>query len=57
MASKVKEPSKSDIPVEDRCEDFEKIWRRTYYEVLKYWNVVEEKPITDISQLDGYLTD
>jgi len=56
MASN-KEPGKQDIPMEDRCEDFEKIWRRTYYEVLKYWNVVEEKPITDISQLDGYLTD
>lgn len=56
MASKVKEPSKSDIPVEDRCEDFEKIWRRTYYEVLKYWDHIEEE-ITDINQLDGYLTE
>lgn len=51
-----KEPGKQDIPIEDRCEDFDKIWRRTYYEVLKYWDHIEEE-ITDINQLDGYLTD
>ena len=51
------ELGKQDIPLEDRCEDFNKIWRKTYYEVMKYWNVVEEKEITDISQLDGYVTD
>lgn len=54
MASN-KEPSKADIPVKDRCEDFDKIWRRTYNEVLKYWENAEVVEITSIDQLDGYI--
>lgn len=51
------ELNKSSIPYKDRCEDFDKIWRKTYYDVMKYWDKVEEEEITDINELAVYASD
>lgn len=55
--AKNKEPGKQDIPIEERCEDFDKLWRKIYYQVMKYWDHIEEEEIVDIKQLDDYITD
>lgn len=57
MGRNKSEPNKSSIPKKDRCDNFDEIWRKTYYEVLKYWDHIEEEEITDIEQLRPYATD
>ena len=39
---------KKSIPKKDRCEDFDELWEKVYYQVLETWEFV---PVKDINEL------
>lgn len=40
------------IPKEDRCDNYYKLWKRIYRDVLKYW---EFKDIATVQELENLL--
>lgn len=41
---------KKSIPKSERCEDFDELWEKIYYQVLESWEFV---PVKDIHEITG----